>query len=192
MKNFSSYLWIFDESAKEEIDSNFFVGCLRKRDVLFNYIYTKDETKFLIGIWEFKNPAIKDFKYSTINQNINLDDVKFRAGEVLGNKSSPEVMVRFGAFFKNSININLDEHSKVEKIIETENYKGFYGTVNKMSFSDEDGEPWVIHDYLSGKEPCMVLLCKGQKSFYAIIISSEKPFDESIIDIFNLSPSNLR
>lgn len=184
MRNYKACLWVFKDSIRKDIDTNRFVGCIRKRDVLYHYIY---KNTYDIFIWEFKDLDIAELNKIAINQNANLDNIKFSSGEILNKKDSPEMTVKFGVFFNYTMNVNLDEYSKVEKSFEAVHYKGFYGTINKMSFSNEKGEHLILFDYPSGKEPSLFLLYKGHKSFYIIVINTEKPFDESIINILNLS-----
>jgi len=184
MSNYKPYLWVFNDFAKKDINTKIFVGCVRKRDIMYNYIYKND---YRICIWEFKDLSNSEFKNMNINQNVNLDDIKFDFGEVLNKKSSPEISVNFDHFFKHGININLDKYSKIEKRIESTNYKGFFGKVNKMAFSDETGNNLVLFDYPEGLETNLFLLYKGNDSFYIIIVHSPMPFNEKIINILNLT-----
>ena len=183
MKNYKPYLWILKDSIKCNIDTSVFVGCIRERDILYNYIYKHD---YRICVWEFKDLEISDLKKMQINSNVNLDNKKIFSGEILNRRHSPEITVRYGPYFKHLININLDKFSKVEKSFESANYKGFFGTVNKMAFSDETGNNLVLFDYAKGQETNLLLLYKGNNSFYIIIVHSVIPFDEKIINILNL------
>jgi len=95
-------------------------------------------------------------------------------------------MVRFGRFFKNTINVNLDRYSTIKNSFETLNYKGFYGIINAMSFSNKNGKPLVLYSYTGEAEPTLLLFYNGTQSLYLIIIDSKQPFDMSIINILNL------
>lgn len=183
MNNYKPYLWIIKDSVKKDIDTNIFVSFHREKDILTFYNY---KHQYYISIWDFKNLNKVALRKISINRNVNLDTVKFNSSETLNAKSNPEYTIRFGPFFKNSINVNIDNLSKIEKTFETSNYKGFYGTINKMSLSDEDGKHQVIIEYNHSKTPFELLFYKGHNGFYLITIDSEKPFDESIIKIFNL------
>lgn len=55
-----------------------------------------------------------------------------------------------------------------------------------MSLSDGKGEHQVLLNYTEGKTPTVFLLYKSHQSFYVIMINSEQPFDEKIINILNL------
>lgn len=183
LRNYNSYFWFFKDSIKTDVDTNRFVSCIRKTDILSHYIY---KNTYDVFIWEFKNLDHLKLSKIAINENINLDNVKFRSGEILNRKDIPEMTVKFGSFLNNSMNINLDKYSKVEKSINSVNYRGFYGSINRMSFSNEKDEHLVLFNYLNGKEPSLLLLYKGHSSFYVILINSEEPFDVSLIKILNL------
>jgi hypothetical protein len=178
-------LFFFNDSIKINIDTNHCVSAIRDRDIFNTHIYKDD---YLITIWEFKDLSKVDLKRTSINQNVDLFNVRFDSGETLNSGSNPEFNIKFGDLFKNAfkVDVNLDEFSKITKKIETPKYKGFYGTVNLMSFSNETGEHLVLIDYKSGKEPVMVLFYKSDTSFYAIIVESKKILNENIIQIFNL------
>jgi hypothetical protein len=177
-------MWIFKDSVKSDIDTNFCYSYLKKRDVYNNFHY---KGTYNIIIWEFKDLSIAELKKATINQNVNLDDVKFGSGEILNKKSDLEITIKYGFAFNYTMNVNLDGYSKIERNFEGANYKGFYGSINKISLSDEKGEHQILLDYTKGQTPTVFLLYKGHQSFYLIMINSEKPLDESIINILNLS-----
>jgi hypothetical protein len=88
--------------------------------------------------------------------------------------------------------INLDGLSKIDGTFAGANYKGFYGSINQMTFSNEKGEPQILFDYSDKPykdsfSPSVFILYKGHQSFYVIIVNSKQPFkDASIINIFNL------
>ena len=122
-----------------------------------------------------------------INQNINLDDIKFTSGEVLNAKSDLEITIKYGNSFNYSMDIKLDENSKLDSSFETKNSKGFYGTINKMLFCNEENEPQILFNYVIKKEPSLFILYKGHRSFYVIIVNSKNPIDKNLINIFNLN-----
>jgi hypothetical protein len=181
-KTYKQYMWLFKDSVKNDIDTNFSYSYFKKRDIYNNIHYKRINH---IIIWEFKDLSSADLNKIAINQNVNLDNIKFWSGEVLNVRGSVEIMVNYGFAFKN-MNLNLDNISKIERHFETVNYKGFYGILNKMSLSNEKGEHQIIFEYAHSRTPTVLLLYKGHKSFYLIMINSEKPFDESIIEILNL------
>jgi hypothetical protein len=197
------YLWIFKDSAKKDIDppSRYSVcaGWTRKRDVYSFFHYYHDHDMYIVTVWEFKDLTNVDLKKISIKQNVNLDNIKFLSGEVLNSKSSSPITINYGFAFHNAMNVNLDSLSKISGTFEGSNYKGFYGTIHKMSFSDEKRKHQIIFDYIENIynhitkqfnpsfSSTVFLVYKGHQSFYVIIINSEKPFkDASIINILNL------
>lgn len=182
MKNYKRYLWLFNENVKKDIDTIFYVGCIGERDILCKYSYSN----LNVFIWELKDLGLAKLNEIHINQNMNLHSLKFRLKEVLNLKNTPEINIRYGFTFKNSLNVNIDGYSEIKNNFEAINYKGFYGTLNKVTFSDEKGKQLVIFDYPRGKQPTMFIFYKSVDSFYVLIIDSDKPFDENIINIFNL------
>jgi hypothetical protein len=80
----------------------------------------------------------------------------------------------------------LDDHSKILKIIDSVNYKGFYGKISRMAFSTKGGDHFVLFDYYGISEPTLFLINKKGSSLFFIIINSKVKFDESIINIFKL------
>lgn len=182
-QTYKQYMWFFRDSVRNDIDTSFSYSYVKKRDV-YNNIHYKGS--YNIIIWEFKDLSVAELKKVSINQNVNLDDLKFRSGEILNKKTDLEITIKYGFAFNYTMNVNLDGYSKIERNFEGTNYKGFYGSINKMSLSDEKNEHQIILDYTKGQTPTVFLLYKGHQSFYLILINSEKPFNESIINILNL------
>jgi hypothetical protein len=180
---YKQYMWVFKDSAKSDINTRFCYSLIKKGDI-YNDFYYKDTYKIIV--WEFKDLSNVELKKATINQNVNLDDVKFERGEILNMGSDLEIPINFGSVFNNAMNVNLDENSKIERTFEGTNYKGFYGSINQMSLSNEKDEHEILLNYTRGLTPTVFLFYKGHQSFYIIMINSKKPFDESIINILNL------
>ncbi len=184
--NFQTYkrfTWIFNDSVKNDLDTNICYSYVKQRDVYNNYHY---KGIYNIIVWEFKDLNISEFEKLSINQNVNLDNVGFKYNEVLNSKSDLEINIKLGFAFYNTLKVNLDKNSKIERNIESSNYKGFYGIINKMSFSTEKGEPQILFNYVNKRTPTVFLFYKGQRMVYVVIINSEKSFDEKIINILNL------
>ena len=182
-RTYIQYMWIFKDSAKKDINTNFCYSYVKERDIYNNFDY-KDI--YNIVVWEFKDLGNAELKKSIINQNVNLEDVKFESGEILNKNSDLELTINYGFVFNSAINVNLDKYSKIERIFKGSNYKGFYGSINQMSFSNEKGEHQILSDFTKGPTPTVFLFYKGHQSFYVIMINSKNPFDEDIIKILNL------
>ncbi|MEE4196272.1 MAG: hypothetical protein V2I54_01395 [Bacteroidales bacterium] len=179
-----NYVWLFKESERHKVDTNFAISCVRDKDVYNHYAFNNFEYKVII--WEFKDLAnIKlDNIFFEENQIIDLSEIK--SGETFHKHSDLEITVKYGFYLNDSILINLDRFSHIEKYISSENYIGFYGNVNQMSFCNETGESQIIFNYIECKSPTLLLNYKGNDSFYLIVINSDKEFDESIINILDL------
>jgi len=180
---YKQYTWFLKDSVKNKLDTNFCYSYVNKRDVYNNYDYNHT---YNIIIWEFKDFGAFDLSKIKFYQNCTFDNKKIRSGETLNKNSDIEIKIKFG-FISNSIqNVNLDNNSKIINSITSANYLGFYGIINKMSFSNEKEESQILFDYTNGREPSLFLVYKGRNSFYVILINSKKEFDESIINILNL------
>jgi hypothetical protein len=190
------YTWVFkDFDVKNFKGPNECFVCssyIKKRDIHNVFHYYLGGDMYPVVIWEFKDLSSVNLNKVVVNQDVDFSNIKFRSGETLYSDSSSPVTINYGFAFNNGLNINLDSHSKIDGTFEGSNYKGFYGAINKMSFSDEKGKHQIIFDYTpkpykSSFSPTVFLVYKGHQSFYVIIINSKKPFkDASIINILNL------
>lgn len=181
-QTYKQYMWIFKDSVRNSVDTNFSYSFVKKKDVYTNFHYRSIN----LLLWDFKDVIISNLSKVTINHNINLDDVKFGSGEILNKGSDMEITIKYGFAFNNNININLDRYSKIERNIEGANYKGFYGVINRLALSDEKGKQQILFDYTNGQTPTVFIVYKGCNSFYIIMINSEQPIDENIINMLNL------
>ena len=182
LKNPEPYLWMFKDSVRKDIDPHAFVGSIRDKDVCYHYNYQK----YHITIWEFKELSIAQLKIIPINLNQDLENVKLVPGVTLHSGYSPEYTIKYGAFFNSSMEINLDQLSSIDTTFETPNYKGFYGKLHKISFS-EQGNTWVMIDYLDEHPSTLFLIYKKYLRFFIIKIDCDNSFDASkVIKILNL------
>lgn len=178
------YLWLFKDSVKKDINTDYSFSKVEDRDVYNNFHY-KD---YNITIWDFKDLLEAKLDNVLVKTQVELgsEAVKFRAGEILNKKSDMEITVKFRFAFSDAMNINLDTYSEMYKSIQGKNYKGFYGNLNKFSLSDGKDEHQIIFDYREGKTQSVVLVYKNQRGFYLIVMNSKQKLDESCIDILNL------
>lgn len=174
---------MFTDSARENIDTLFLGGSIRKGDKIYTYIYSHI---YYIEIWEIKSLKDVDLKEIAINKNAYLSHVELYPGEILDAHSFCETHVKFGPFFKDKINIELDQFSGISKTIEGSDYRGFYGTVGRMAFENGEGQILAFLNYTEQVEPTLFLMYKTSEDFYMITINSDKPFDESIMNILSL------
>lgn len=184
--NYRQYLWLFNKSVQKDVDTFLCDGNERRSDDF--YIYKLNNIHVII--WEFKNLNIFDLSQVSINQNINLDSLKFNSGEKFNKNSQPLplITVKFKLPFEDFFKVNLNQFSKIIKPFNSKNYTGFYGVINKMSFSNNKGEHLILFDYGDTNRKTLFVLYKGHnQSLYAILINSDTPFDERIIKILNLT-----
>lgn len=181
--DFKEYLWLFKDSFINEIDTVGYSESLRQSDVIFYYHYKKE---YVINIWEFKDLGGINLRKIAINKNVNLSDINFAFTEIISAKSDQPISVNQAPLMKNSFNVNIDEQSSIDSSFESINYKGFYGTINKMSFSDDKGEHYCVLDFLSDRKKELFLLYKGKHSLFAITIDSRKLDGYNVNSIFNL------
>jgi hypothetical protein len=187
--------WIFKKSVTKDIDPNGRSLCssyVKKNDIFNTFHYFHGRDMYPIFVWEFKDLRNVDLGKITINQNIDLSNIKISFGETFHANSSSPVSIKYGFSLRGGLSVNLDSFSKIDGAFHGPNYKGFYGTINTMSFNNKKGKPQIIFDYSdkpykSSFSPTVFLLYKGHHSFYVIIINSEKPFkNANIINILNL------
>ena len=190
------YMWIFKDHIIKDLKGPYdYFACsssVKKRDINNVFRYHLNNEVYPVTVWEFKDLANVDLNKITINRNIDFGDIKFRFGEILNSEGSFPITINYGFAFHNAMNVNLNCFSKIDGVFNGPNYKGFYGTIDKMSFSDEKGKHQIVFNYSAKANkasfsPSVFLLYKGHQSFYVIIINSKKLFkDANIINILNL------
>jgi len=182
--NYKKYLWLFNNSIKSEIDTIFCVSHTREDDIYYKYNY-KD---FFISIWEIKDLDFVELKKINFSKNINLDNIEFSSGEILNKNlgTLPAITVQFKLPFNNFLNVNLNERTKIIKEIDSANYRGFFGNINKMSFTNKEFDNLILFDYGENMQQTLLLFYKKNYKFYLILVNSDKEFDESVINIFDL------
>ena len=190
-----SYMWIFKDYARKDIDpppipcSSFY--SYKKMDVynIFGYF---NKRPALILLWEFKDLKDFDLDKIEIKQNVDLSDAEPWPAFGFDPDTTRPVSIRYGFKFENRITINLDGDSRIDGTFSGKNYKGFYGNLHTMSFSNDYNRNEIVFNYIdkpNERVPSSVVLVlyKGHGSFYLILFNSSLPFkDASIINILNL------
>jgi len=181
-----TYLWLFKDSAKNNIDTMFCVGHVRKNDMFYHYMYKE---KYDVLIFEYNKLCFINLNNIPFLNNVNLNNfLDSFSGEAYNMTlyPSPETSIMYELPFNNVFQVNLDASSTIEKRIEGKNYRGFFGKVLRMSFSNSEGKHLVLFDYKREATPTLFLLYKYHGRFLVIMINSEEKFDESIINILKL------
>lgn len=186
MDDYEPYMWIFQDSVRRDVDTSFFAGHIRERDILYQYRF---KNKYLVSIWELKDLNKIQLDEIPINSNVDFSGINIMPSEGLNKGVSPEITVELGFSLDSTISLNLDNNSKIIKAIETTSYKGFFGEVNKLSISNEKGKHIILLDYPEENQSTVFLFYKTSKSFYIIFIKAKDkvPLDESVIQFLNLS-----
>ena len=184
--NYKQYLWLFNDSIQNKIDTAFCIGSVRGSDSYYSYLF-KDK-QYCISIWEINDLSLLQLNTVRFVQNINIDNLDFNKGERfnLDVLPFPKITVQFKLPFQNHLTVNINERSVIEKPIESTNYRGFFGKINKMSFSSNEGEHLILFDYGNTEQSTLFLMYKKNNRSYVILINSEKKFDESVINLLNL------
>lgn len=183
-----NYMWIFKDSIKADIDTFVRSSWVKERDIKNSFVY---KGNYPITVWDFKDLYSADLKDASINSNVNIPDldISWGSGEILSSNCNPQTYVKYGPTFDNKINVNLDSASIIYKNIESENYKGFVGLVNRMAFTNGKNENYILFNYPDKIEKTLFLLYKSSRGFFVIIVQSNNKkyvLDESLINIFNL------
>lgn len=185
--DYKKLLGVFKETERKYIDSTSlgFDGAIGKNDILFNYVYKKD---YYILIWRFNEMKGANLNNIIINKNINLDNVDFDYSEILNANLNyiPKLTLKLGFSLKNTFNVNIDRESNIIRTFNSINYKGFYGSINRISLSNDTYNHVALFNYKSKHEPTAFLLYKMNENFYIILINSKKQFDENMLKIFQL------
>jgi hypothetical protein len=180
------YIWVFKDSAQHNIDKSICFGNIGRHDVNYSYIY-KDDVH--IYVWEFFDLKSVLLKNIPINYRVDLDKIKIPSGEILGGNNLPplpKIRVKYGLTFKGDIKVNINKDSEIFETFDELNYKGFFGNIHRITFSDDYNEHLIVFDY-EYNEPTLLLLCKKLNRFYVVIINSKRKFDSNIIEILNLN-----
>lgn len=200
-RKWKEYIQLFQDSIVQDVDTLTACSNVKRKDIYtsFNYVpglslVDKDERIFFRGrnapiyfvvFWEFK--SLSNFPVDSVEFRFNqsLEHLKLKRGEVFEPKSEEPVSINFGFKYK-KINVNVDNQSSIlNASIKGRNYKGFFGKLNRISFSNEKEKHEIFIDYYP-KKPVLFLVANKDARFYLITISCNKKFDESIVKILNL------
>jgi len=144
-----------------------------------------NEVNICISIWKFdkfENIQLKDIKFRTKQ---DLYDIKPERGEVIDSESDMRKVVAYGYNYK-TITVNTDQHSKVRDWFSGQNYKGFIGSFDRISLSNEKGKHDIYYDFVPYSENVLFLVYKSEKGFFLILIDSDLTLDRSVLKILNL------
>lgn len=186
--SFEKYLWILQDSVQKNVDTMFYVGLERESDNLYEYIVDSQSGKKFITICHFKNIVINDFDSIVFSHDSSLLDLKLFPAEKLNLESDvrPEITIKSKFSISSSLKVSLNHQSKVIKSINSNDYKGFFGVINKISIANNRGKDLILFDYRNRTQPSLFLFYKRHGNLFLVLINSDGQIDESIIDILSL------
>ena len=180
LSGFSKFSGFFNDSAKKNLNSDFYIGLKSKNDELHKYFLNE----YRIYIWQFQNIEKYDFsKLATIRVS-DEDGGSFKKYESLNLGERPEIGLKLGYCFNGSVILHLDNQSKIEQEIKTETFAGYYGSFNTITLSDDQMIPQIVFDFSHGSGYSMVLLCHYNNDLLFLLIESASPFSEEILKQF--------
>ncbi len=184
--NSQKYMWLFNDSFKTRIDTSRVVGDEADSNFLYSFI-TKDGLYFF-SIWEFTEFSKLDLENILFRKSIDLNHFELKSGSGFNPKAPPRplIYVEYELPFEKSLTVNLNARSYLDHQIESDNYRGFLGRINKMSFSNKRGEHLVLFDYGEAEQLTLFILYKKNNSLYMILVNSKEKFNKTIINILNL------
>lgn len=187
--NYKHFLWLINDSLKLDntfgYDTFFSVsGRVRPSDALFNYNL---EDRSFINIWEFKDLGKINFRRIKIVNSTEITHLEKKAIEVFDEdlENSPTIYVKYKLPFNQQLQINFDDRSEYERVIDTGNCIALFGKFNKMSLKNGEGDQLVYLDFTKAKQE-YIILYKIESRFFLIFITSEHAFDQSAIKLLNL------
>ncbi len=147
--------------------------------LLLNEVYIR------IFIWKFDK--FENIHLSNIKFRLKQDlrDIKPERGEVIDAESDARSVIAYGYNYKTII-VNTDQESKIRDFISDKHYKGFIGSFNRISLSNEAEKNDIYYEFVPYKENVLFLVYKSDKGFFLIVIDSELPIDRNVLKILNL------
>jgi phosphate/sulfate permease len=187
-KTFKQYMWIFKDSIRNDIDTNYCFSYVQKQDVYNNFNLNLN-MNYNIIIWEFKTLKKISINDVSITKNKEVSNESFDNGEIINAESNfLPITIKNDYSFKKLVKIEISNDSKIENWINGINYKGFYGKINRIALRNGDDESQIFLDYYHPLTPTLFLVFRGHSGFYLIIINNYKshPIDPNILNILNL------
>jgi hypothetical protein len=147
--------------------------------LLVNDVYIR------FNIWKFDK--FENFKIGNIKfrNKQNIIDIKLTNGEVIDAESDARNGIAYGYNYK-TITVNTDQESKIRDWFSDVNFKGFIGSFNRISLSNEKGEHDIYYDFIPYRENVLFMIYKSEKGFFLIVIDSDLPIDRSVLKLLNL------
>ncbi|HNW69341.1 MAG TPA: hypothetical protein PKI01_02985 [Bacteroidales bacterium] len=183
------YSWLLNDSIK--LDTTWskdpklsIAGRVRESDIYYNYNLANG-----IDLHVLEFPGLDKIKLKDIIFDYTGDFSRFKKRKIViynkDIKGWPEISIKFKLPFDNTLKVNLDVNSDWKNIKDTVNCKAFFGSLNKMSLANENGEQLVLFDFQPVPK-AIITFYKTNFSFYVIIITSDRDLDENGIKVLKL------
>ncbi|MBP8041768.1 MAG: hypothetical protein KAZ36_07685 [Bacteroidales bacterium] len=183
------YSWLLNDSVK--LDTTWskdpkisIAGRIRESDIYYSYNLANGIDLHILEFTGLDKIELKDIVF-----DYNGDFSQFKKRKiVIFNKDIqgwPEISIKYKLPFENTLKVYLDVNTEWKNLKDTINCKAFFGSLNKMSLANENGEQLVLFDF--GQVPkALITFYKTNFSFYAIIITSDCDLGENCINYLNL------
>lgn len=186
-------LWLFQDSVKPFVDTLITVSEIRGSDALYWYHlyniprkgYPLGDSKYHVLIWEFNNLETFNIKDCRFNTNVNLNIDNYDGGVVENKNESPSLFIKSKMPFNNFINVNLNESSTILKMIDSTDYKGFYGRISKLSLNNVKNELFALFENQLPVNT-LFLIYKKQMKLYVIYVFTDYEFNGNELNLFSL------
>ena len=193
------YITLFKDSIRKDIDTTYsgLTGIRENGNLYYHYNYctvhkipfNKKATVYYIDFWELKDLYNTNLNTIIFKKNLSLSKVDKGLNLTRGDYDSlPLIKSRIAYEFTTSkMDVNLDYGTAIYNTIDTTNYKGFFGKVNIMSLTDENGKTQILLKYKYPKKT-LFLLYKTNQSFIIIRVNCnhDEAINENVINFFNL------
>lgn len=194
-----NYMFLFRDSVRKKVDTLSCYSWVSDKDILSHFLFYKDlknkkdyyelndtsYNNYYFVIWDFKQLKGKKLDGIRINYHTFIGKSDFNWGETLDSKSfcSYSIKVHYNV---DDLVLNISDQSIIKKEFKGENYKVFYGLIDRMSINDHQGNPQAYINFQKVKTPTIVLVYKGKESLYFIQINATKRINENIINVLDL------
>ncbi len=179
------YLVLFNDSIANVIkNEGFNISLVNDNDAYTLYSIRFDTS---IVIWDIKgsNSIIaNEVHIDTILDNTSID---FDDCEIMDKKSNRPIKVKHGYSMGKNLKISLGRKSNNVDYFYGNNYKGFYGDIDRLTFQDVDSKPFMIYETPQKWKNLFVLFLNNEAGFFIITIESKNRFNNDVLKLFNLN-----
>lgn len=137
------------------------------------------------SIWKFDKFEQIQLSEVRLRTKQNLQDIEHRSGEVIDSESDKRKVIAYGYSYK-TITVNTDQDSEIRDWFSGKNYKGFIGSFNRISLSNEKEKHDIYYDFIPFRENVLFMIYKSEKGFFLIVIDSDLDIDRNVLNILNL------